>query len=136
MRHQSRWPKRPLHSLFILALWREKGIEHMEAIYNIDLAAKPVTLKLIGAGDDGQPVSLAGRKPVWAFEPADIVQVDLSDDWTEAVLTRKAAGTVTVTATVDSVVSAPVAVQVHAATLASVTIQVAADSTPAAAQAA
>ena len=100
----------------------------MEPLSNIDLAANPVTLKAIGIGDNGQPIPLTGKKPIWAFEPADIVQVDLSEDWTQAVLSRKTAGTVTVTATVDGIHSAPVTVQVHAPELVGVAIQLAADS--------
>jgi hypothetical protein len=116
-----------LRSILILAAWREKGKEHMDSLSNLDLAANPVTLKVIGIGSDGQPIPLAGRKPVWAFDPADIVQVDLSDDWTEAVLTRKAAGTVTVTVAVDNVHSAPLTVQVQSPELAGLAIQVKAD---------
>jgi hypothetical protein len=119
--------QRPLHSVIVLAAWREKGKQRMDTLSNIDLAANPVTLKAIGIGDDGQPIPLAGKKPVWAFDPADIVQVDLSEDWTEAVLTRKTAGTVTVTVSVDTIQSAPVTVQVQSPHLASVAIQAAAD---------
>ena len=99
----------------------------MDTVSTVDLAATPVTLKAIGVDADGQPISLAGKKPVWAFDPADIVEVDLSEDWTQAVLTRKAAGTVTVTVTVDGIQSPPLSVQVHEPELVGVAIQVATD---------
>ena len=116
----------PLRSIIILALQREKGSEHMDTPSNIDLTSQSVTLKAVGIGDDGQPIALGGKKPVWTFEPADLVQVDLSADWTEAVLSRKSPGTVTVTVAVDAIRSAPVTVQVHGPQLAGLAIQVAA----------
>ena len=95
----------------------------METLSNIDLGPRPITLKVIGIGDDEQPISLGDKKPVWAFDPADIVQADLSADWTQAVLSRKTPGTVTVSVTVDSFKSPPVIVQVHAPELAGLAIQ-------------
>jgi hypothetical protein len=97
----------------------------METLSHIDLASNPVTLKAIGVGDDGQPIPVGDRRPVWAFDPADIVEVDLSDDWTEAILSRKSAGTVTVTVAVDGIQSPPVTVEVHPPVLAGVAIQLA-----------
>jgi hypothetical protein len=116
-----------LHHILVLAAWREKGKQRMETLSNIDLASNPITLKAVGIGDDGKPIPLAGKKPVWAFDPADIVQVDLSEDWTEAILSRKSAGSVTVTVAVDNIRSTPLTVQVQPQTLAGVAIQVAAD---------
>ena len=120
-----------LPSVFILASWREKGEQRMDTVSTVDLAATPVTLKAIGVDADGRPISLAGKNPTWAFDPADIVEVNLSEDWTQAVLTRKTAGTVTVTVTVNGMQSPLLSVQVHEPELVGVAIQVAADASAA-----
>ena len=99
----------------------------MDTVSTVDLAATPVTLKAIGVDADGRPISLAGKNPTWAFDPADIVEVNLSEDWTQAVLTRKTAGTVTVTVSVGGIQSPPLSMQVHEPELAGVAIQVATD---------